>query len=88
MSSNWVFATKRETKLAGIISQRSKAGLDARELLQIKGTDFSEIYALAVGSTSVPIPLTVITTMNLLLHHVAVVTALLNGDVKECVHME
>lgn len=60
----------------------------ARGFSQIEGVDYSETYAPVVKLSSIRVLLALVAELELLLHQMDVVTAFLNGELKELVYME
>ena len=88
VSSKWVYKTKEEQTAEGTLGVRRKSRLVARGFSQVEGVDYSETYAPVVKFTSVRVLLALVAAMDLLLHQMDVVTAFLNGDLREIVYME
>jgi hypothetical protein len=84
----WVFKTKPVKNGAGLEMQKYKARLVAKGYSQIHGVDYDETFAPVVKFTSIRILLAMVTHFDLELHQMDVVTAFLNGDLDEIIHME
>ena len=86
--SKWVFKTKEEQTMSGSLGIRQKSRVVACGYCQIKGIDYSETYAPVVKLTSIRVVLSVTVSLELHLHQMDVVTAFLNGELKEEIFME
>ena len=60
----------------------------ARGFTQIEGVDYSKTYAPVVKLSSIRVLLALVAKLDLLLHQMDVVTAFLNGELREVVYME
>ena len=88
LRSKWVYKRKEEQTPDGNLGERLKSRVVAGGNSQIEGVDFSETYAPVVKLTSIRVILSIVAMLGLLLHQMDFVTAFLNGDLNETVHME
>ena len=88
VSSKWVYKVKEEQQPDGSLGIRYKARMVARGFSQVEGVDYTETFAPVVKFTSVRVLLSIVSSQNLILHQMDVITAFLNGDLEEDVYME
>jgi hypothetical protein len=88
IASKWVFKTKVAKNDADLEITKYKSRLIAKGYSQIHGVDYEETFAPVVKFRSIRILLAFVTHFNLELHLMDVVTAFLNGDLDEIIHME
>lgn len=84
ISSKWVFKLKKNTD--GEIV-RYKARLVVKGFSQKKGIDYEETFAPVVRYTSIRYLIALSVQFDLTIHQMDVVTAFLNGDLKEDIYM-
>ena len=85
VKSKWVFRIKKDTD-GSII--KYKARLCACGYSQKEGIDYKEIYAPVVRSESLRLVLATVASRDMHVHQMDVVTAFLNGELKETVFMK
>lgn len=83
----YIYMIKEEKKSDGSLCTRNKARLVAHGFSQVDEVNSSETYAPVVNFTSVPDFLALVAVNDFLLHHMDVVTAFLNGELKEGIFM-
>ena len=84
----WVYKRKEEQTIEGTLGERLKSRVVAGGNGQIYGVDFSETYAPVVNLTSICVILSIVAMLVFLLHRMDFVTAFLNSDSNEAVHIE
>jgi hypothetical protein len=88
IACKWVLKTKMIKNNAGLDALKYKSRLVAKGYSQIHGIDYEETFAPVVKFTSIRILLALVAHFDLELHQMDVVTAILNGDINEIIHME
>jgi Reverse transcriptase (RNA-dependent DNA polymerase) len=88
IACKWVFKTKSVKNDADLDIKKYKSRLVAKEYSQIHGVDYEETFAPVVKFTSIRLLLALVSHFNLERHQMDVVTAFLNGDLDEIIHME
>jgi Reverse transcriptase (RNA-dependent DNA polymerase) len=88
IACKWVFKTKVVKNDADLDFTKYKSQLAAKGYSQIHGVDYEETFAPVVKFTSIRILLARVTHFSLELHQMDVVTAFINGDLDEIIHME
>ena len=83
IGSRYVFCTKYDGK-----NEKKKVRLVAKGCAQRPGEDFTETFSPVVRSTSVRILAAVAAEYDLQIHQMDIVTAYLNGELREKVYME
>lgn len=81
----WIYKTKTDAEGKVI---RFKARLVAQGFTQRFGTDYDQIFAPVARQTTFRILLSVASKAKLLVHHLDVKTAFLNGSLKETIYMK
>lgn len=85
IDSRWIFKRKADTN--GNMT-KCKARLVARGYMQKQGIDFTETYAPVARLPTIRLLLSVGIKFNMLIEHLDVKTAFLNGDLNEAVFMK
>ncbi|GAQ93640.1 hypothetical protein KFL_017460010 [Klebsormidium nitens] len=81
----WIYKIKRDA-LGNV--ERYKSRLLPKEYLQKQGIDFEEVFALVSKHTTLRALLVVVAERDFELHQLDVKTAILNGELKEEIHMQ
>jgi hypothetical protein len=83
-----VFKTKSVKNDADLNITKYKSRLVAKGYSQFHGVDYEETFAPVVKFTSIRVLLALVSHFNLELHQMDLVTAFLNGDFNEIIHIE
>lgn len=84
VDTKWVFKLKRDEN--GKVTQH-KARLVARGFTQKPGEDFTEIFAPVANNATLRVLLSVAGAKRMMVRHLDVKTAFLNGELKETVYI-
>ena len=85
IGSKWVY--KLKTDMCGEV-ERYKSRLVAQGFNQIKNVNFSDTYSLVMKAKTVRVLFAIAVEMGWEMHHPDIVSAYLNGTLKETVYME
>ena len=88
LTSRWVFNVKQLPDENGKLAEAVKVKVVARGFQRIEGIEYTETFAPVIKFTTIRLLLALVAHFDLELHQMDVVTASLNGNLEEDIHME